>query len=130
MVFDSPLRLIVVAVVSYLLGSFPTAVVVSRLFFGFDIRTRGSGNMGSTNAFRVLGWKWGLVVQVVDVLKGLLAVTVVAHLMVGQALPFTNRTPFEDITVVRLLAGTSAVIGHIFSIFVGFRGGKGVNTAA
>jgi len=130
MVFDSPLRLIVVAVVSYLLGSFPTAVVVSRLFFGFDIRTRGSGNMGSTNAFRVLGWKWGLVVQVVDVLKGLLAVTVVAHLMVGQTLPFTNRTPFEDITVVRLIAGTSAVIGHIFSIFVGFRGGKGVNTAA
>jgi acyl-phosphate glycerol 3-phosphate acyltransferase len=92
MEFDSPLRLVVIALVSYILGSFPTAVVVSRLFFGFDIRTRGSGNMGSTNAFRVLGWKWGLIVQVVDVLKGLLAVTIVAHLMVGQALPFTNRT--------------------------------------
>jgi len=130
MEFDSPLRLVVIALVSYVLGSFPTAVVVSRLFFGFDIRTRGSGNMGSTNAFRVLGWKWGLIVQVVDVLKGLLAVTIVAHLMVGQALPFTNRTPFEDMTVVRLIAGTAAVIGHIFSIFVGFRGGKGVNTAA
>ncbi|GIV54478.1 MAG: glycerol-3-phosphate acyltransferase [Candidatus Kapaibacterium sp.] len=130
MVFDPPLRLLIVALVSYLLGSFPTAVVVSRLFFGFDIRMRGSGNMGSTNAFRVLGWKWGLVVQIVDVLKGVAAVTVVAHLMVGQVLPFTNYTPFEDITVVRLIAGTSAVIGHIFSVFVGFRGGKGVNTAA
>jgi glycerol-3-phosphate acyltransferase PlsY len=130
MVFDPPLRLLVVALVSYLLGSFPTAVIVSRLFFGFDIRTRGSGNMGSTNAFRVLGWKWGIVVQIVDVLKGVLAVTVVAHLMVGQVLPFTNYTPFEDITVVRLIAGTAAVVGHIFSVFVGFRGGKGVNTAA
>ncbi len=130
MVFDPPLRLLTIALVSYLVGSFPTAVVVSRLFFGFDIRTRGSGNMGSTNAFRVLGWKWGIVVQIVDVLKGVFAVTVVAHMMVGQMLPFTNYTPFEDITVVRLIAGTSAVLGHIFSIFVGFRGGKGVNTAA
>ncbi len=130
MVFDPPLRLLTIALVSYLVGSFPTAVVVSRLFFGFDIRTRGSGNMGSTNAFRVLGWKWGIVVQIVDVLKGVFAVTVVAHMMVGQVLPFTNYTPFEDITVVRLIAGTSAVLGHIFSIFVGFRGGKGVNTAA
>lgn len=130
MLFDSPFRLVAVAIVSYLLGSFPTAVIVSRLFFGFDIRTRGSGNMGSTNAFRVLGWKWGLLVQIVDVLKGVLAVTVVPHLMTGHALPFTNYTPFEDITVVRLIAGTSAVIGHIFSVFVGFRGGKGVNTAA
>ncbi|MCX7937545.1 MAG: glycerol-3-phosphate 1-O-acyltransferase PlsY [Bacteroidota bacterium] len=130
MVVDAPLRLVAVAIVSYLLGSFPTAVVVSKLFFGFDIRSRGSGNMGSTNAFRVLGWKWGLLVQVVDVLKGVLAVTLVADMMVGHSLPFTNYTPFEDITVVRLIAGTCAVIGHIFSVFVGFRGGKGVNTAA
>jgi glycerol-3-phosphate acyltransferase PlsY len=57
-------------------------------------------------------------------------VIVVAHLMEGQQLPFTNRTPFEDITVVRLMAGACAVIGHIFSVFVGFKGGKGVNTAA
>lgn len=127
---DAPVRLLIVALLSYLVGSFPTAVIVSRLFFGFDIRTKGSGNMGSTNAFRVLGWKWGLVVQVVDVLKGVIAVTVIARLMIGQALPFTNYTPFEDITVVRLIAGTAAVVGHIFSVFVGFRGGKGVNTAA
>jgi glycerol-3-phosphate acyltransferase PlsY len=86
--------------------------------------------MGSTNAFRVLGWKWGLLVQVVDVLKGVAAVTLVAQLMTDHVLPFTNYTPFEDITVVRLIAGTAAVIGHIFSVFVGFRGGKGVNTAA
>lgn len=86
--------------------------------------------MGSTNAFRVLGWKWGVFVQIVDILKGLIAVVVIAHLMEGHQLPFSNSTPFEDITVVRLMAGACAVVGHIFSVFVGFKGGKGVNTAA
>jgi glycerol-3-phosphate acyltransferase PlsY len=126
---DPTLRLILIGIVSYLVGSFPTAVIVSKQFFGFDIRTKGSGNMGSTNAFRLLGWKWGLTVQIVDILKGLVAVVFVSHLMEGHTLPFTNRTPFEDYTVVKLIAGASVVLGHIFSIFVGFKGGKGVNTA-
>lgn len=125
---DPTLRMILIGVCSYLLGAIPTAVIVSKKFFGFDIREQGSGNMGSTNAFRVLGWKWGVFVQIADILKGLLAVTVIAHLMEGQQLPFTNRTPFENITVVRLMAGSAAIIGHIFSVFVGFKGGKGVNT--
>jgi acyl phosphate:glycerol-3-phosphate acyltransferase len=127
---DPTLRMILIAVISYLIGSIPTAVIISKRIFGFDIRTQGSGNMGSTNAFRVLGWKWGLTVQIVDILKGLIPVLVIAHLMEGQQLPFTNKTPFDDITVVRLMAGSCAVIGHIFSVFVGFKGGKGVNTAA
>lgn len=127
---DPTLRMFLVGIASYLLGAVPTAVLISKRFFVFDIREKGSGNMGSTNAFRVLGWKWGIFVQVVDILKGYLAVVLIAHLMEGQQLPFTNRTPFEDITVVRLLAGASAVIGHIFSVFVKFKGGKGVNTAA
>lgn len=59
-------KILIVAVVSYFLGSFPTAVLVSKKFFGFDIRQKGSGNMGSTNAFRVLGWKWGLLVQIIN----------------------------------------------------------------
>ncbi len=126
---DPTLRLIAIGVLSYLIGSIPTAVWVSRAVFGFDIRTKGSGNMGSTNAFRILGSKWGIFVQVIDILKGLVAVAFVAHLMEGHQLPFTNRTPFEDITVVKVIAGASAVLGHIFSIFVGFKGGKGVNTA-
>ncbi|MBL7997633.1 MAG: glycerol-3-phosphate 1-O-acyltransferase PlsY [Candidatus Kapabacteria bacterium] len=120
----------IIAIASYLIGSIPTAVIISKQFFGFDIREQGSGNMGSTNAFRVLGWKWGAFVQVVDILKGLVAVTLIAHLMQDQQLPFTNRTPFADFTVVRILAGSCAVVGHIFSVFVGFKGGKGVNTAA
>jgi glycerol-3-phosphate acyltransferase PlsY len=127
---DPTFRLILIGIASYLVGSFPTAVIISKRFFGFDIRTKGSGNMGSTNAFRLLGWKWGLTVQVVDILKGLIAVLFISHLMEGRALPFTNRTPFEDYTVVKLIAGASAVLGHIFSVFVGFKGGKGVNTAA
>ncbi len=127
---DPTLRLIFIGLLSYLIGSIPTAVIVSKRFFGFDIRTKGSGNMGSTNAFRMLGWKWGIFVQVVDIAKGLAAVVFVSHLMEGHHLPFTNRTPFEDITVVKIIAGASAVLGHIFSVFVGFKGGKGVNTAA
>lgn len=126
---DPTFRLILIGLASYLVGSFPTAVLISKRFFGFDIRTKGSGNMGSSNAFRLLGWKWGVVVQVIDILKGTFAVLVVSHLMEGHTLPFTNRTPFEDYTVVKLIAGASVVLGHIFSIFVGFKGGKGVNTA-
>ncbi len=126
---DPTFRLILIGVFSYLVGSIPTAVLVSKQFFGFDIRTKGSGNMGSTNAFRLLGTRWGIFVQVVDIIKGLVAVVFVAHLMEGHHLPFTNRTPFEDITVVKIIAGASAVLGHIFSVFVGFKGGKGVNTA-
>lgn len=124
------LKLAAIILISYLLGSFPTAVVVSKLFFGFDIRTKGSGNMGSTNAIRVLGWKWGIVVQIVDILKGFLAVTVVANLL-GNGISFNHFTTyFEDMTIVRLIAGVSAVLGHIFSCFVKFKGGKGINTAA
>lgn len=123
-------RLLLVAIFSYFVGAIPTAVLISKYFFGFDIRERGSGNMGSTNAFRVLGKRWGIVVQVMDILKGVVAVTLVSHLFQGHAVPFTNSTPFQDQTLVNIIAGVCAVIGHIFSVFVGFRGGKGINTAA
>ncbi len=122
-------NLIIIAVASYLLGSFPTAILISRKFFGFDIRDKGSGNMGSTNAFRVLGVKWGIIVQLIDIAKGVLAVVVIASLL-GGGIKFPGITLFEDMTVVRLIAGISAVMGHMWSVFVGFRGGKGINTAA
>ncbi|MFW6232955.1 MAG: glycerol-3-phosphate 1-O-acyltransferase PlsY [Bacteroidota bacterium] len=121
--------LLLIAGLSYVAGSLPTAVIVSKKFFGFDIREKGSGNMGSTNAFRVLGWKWGIIVQVVDILKGVFAVVVIASLL-GKELSFPNATIFEDLTLIRILAGVSAVAGHIWSLFVGFKGGKGINTAA
>lgn len=125
---DPLLRLIIIVVQSYLIGSIPTALIVSKRIFGFDIRQRGSGNMGSTNAMRVLGWKWGLAVQIGDVLKGLIAVLLVGYFFETE-MPFVNRTPFEDATVVKMIAGLAAVLGHIFSAFAGFKGGKGINTS-
>lgn len=122
------IRIAAIIVLSYLVGSFPTAVIISKRFFGFDIRKKGSGNMGSTNAFRLFGWKWGIVVQVVDILKGILAVVVVAQIL-SDNINF-NNSYFEDLTILRVIAGLSAVAGHIWSCFVGFRGGKGINTAA
>ena len=122
-------KILILAVVSYFLGSFPTAVLVSKKFFGFDIRQKGSGNMGSTNAFRVLGWKWGLLVQIIDILKGVLAVIVIGPLF-ATGVTFPNATSFEHMTIIKIIAGVSAVLGHVFSAFVGFRGGKGINTAA
>jgi glycerol-3-phosphate acyltransferase PlsY len=127
---DPLVRLAIVTVVSYLIGSIPTALIVSRYVFGFDIREKGSGNVGSTNAYRIMGFKWGLFVQIVDVLKGVVAVTVVAYLFHGEVIPFPNRTPFEDMTLIRIICGVMAVVGHIWSVFAQFRGGKGINTAA
>jgi glycerol-3-phosphate acyltransferase PlsY len=120
--------LILVVIASYLIGSIPFGIIISKLFRGFDIRTKGSGNMGSTNAFRVLGWKLGLTVQILDIAKGLGAVLLATFFFNG--LPFHNGTPFEDITVFRLIAGAAAILGHCFTLFAGFRGGKGISTAA
>jgi len=95
---------------------------------GIDIREHGSGNAGGTNVIRVLGFKLGLSVIFLDALKGALAVVVVARLFVGT-MPFNNATPFDDLTVIQIIAGISAVIGHIWTIFAGFKGGKGIATA-
>lgn len=118
-----------IIILSYIVGSIPTGLLVGRGFKGIDIRRHGSGNIGSTNVMRTLGWKLGLLVQGGDLAKGLFAVLVIARLHYGD-FPFNNRTPFDDITIVQIIAGASAVIGHIFSVFLNFRGGKGINTAA
>jgi glycerol-3-phosphate acyltransferase PlsY len=123
------LSLIIVIVLSYLVGAFPTALIIGKFFKGIDIRQYGSKNLGSTNAFRVLGWKLGVLVQVIDIAKGAIATLLISKLFYG-ALPFENRTPFEDITVVKIIAGISAIIGHVWTIFAGFKGGKGINTTA
>ena len=97
--------LLTIIVLSYIVGSIPTSIIVTRIARGIDIRDHGSGNAGGTNVFRVVGWKFGLLVIAIDILKGYLATIVIPKLMVGD-LPFNNRTPFEDITVVRIRAVT------------------------
>jgi len=121
------LTLLAILAVSYVIGSIPTSLMAGKLLKGIDIRQFGSGNAGGTNAFRVLGWKPGLIVTLIDIVKGVVAaVSVVAffrHHPIG-AFPDINEV------ALRLLAGMSAVIGHVFTLFAGFKGGKGVSTAA
>lgn len=122
------LPITVIAILSYLVGSIPTAIIVARCRRGIDIRQHGSGNAGGTNVFRVLGWKAGSFVVLADIAKGLIATMLVSRLMYGP-IPFENRTPFDDYTLVQIIAGSSAILGHIWTLFAGFRGGKGIATA-
>ncbi len=122
------LNLFFIVTLSYLVGSIPTSIIVSKAVKGIDIRDYGSGNAGGTNVMRVLGWKHGLFVMILDSLKGVLAVVVVARIFQGN-IPFNNATPFDDFTLVQIFAGIAAVIGHIWTVFAGFKGGKGIATA-
>jgi glycerol-3-phosphate acyltransferase PlsY len=108
-------------ILAYLIGSIPSALIVSKKFFGIDIREYGSGNMGATNAFRVLGPKYGVLIMVMDILKGMTAVGLF------YLLPFYVNNEFER-TNFMIGLGLAAVIGHIFPIFANFKGGKGVAT--
>jgi|JI10StandDraft_1071094.scaffolds.fasta_scaffold81366_2 glycerol-3-phosphate acyltransferase PlsY len=108
-------------IVAYLIGSIPTALIISKRFFGIDIRDYGSGNMGATNTFRVLGSKYGTIVMVMDILKGMAAVALY------NFLPYYLHNEL-DRTNFMIGLGLSAVMGHIFPIFAGFKGGKGVAT--
>lgn len=120
--------LAIIVILAYLVGSIPTSIIVSKAVKGIDIRQHGSGNAGGTNVMRVLGWKHGVMVILLDALKGVLAVVVIARLHYG-GLPFANVSPFDDFTLVQIIAGISAVIGHIWTVFAGFKGGKGIATA-
>ena len=113
--------LIVVLFASYLAGSIPTSIIMGRLTKGIDIREHGSGNAGGTNVFRVLGWKPALIVLIVDVFKGWFPAAVLASV-------FFNVQTIPDLGVVQILCGFSAVLGHTYTIFAGFKGGKGVGT--
>jgi len=107
--------------IAYLIGSIPTAVWISRYFFGVDIRDYGSGNAGATNTFRVLGSKWGSIVMSVDVLKGVVATSLYI------VIPFYMHNEW-DRTNLMVGLGLAAVVGHIFPFWADFRGGKGVAT--
>lgn len=110
-------------VLAYLIGSIPTAVWISRWFFSIDIREYGSGNAGATNTYRVLGSKWGTLVMIIDMLKGLAATSL--YLLIPYYL--THESDY-DRTNLMIGLGLAAVLGHIFPIWADFRGGKGVAT--
>jgi glycerol-3-phosphate acyltransferase PlsY len=111
----------ILIILAYFIGSIPTAIIISKAFFNIDIREYGSGNMGATNTFRVLGPKFGTIVMVGDMLKGIFAVSLY------NLLPYylTNEL---DRTNLMIGLGLAAVIGHIYPIWADFRGGKGVAT--
>jgi len=108
---------------AYLIGSIPTAVWVSKGVFGMDIREYGSGNAGATNTFRVLGPKAGSFVMLVDMIKGVMAVRLA--LLVGY---YQNPEHLTQLVNLQIGLGLAAVVGHIFPIWAGFRGGKGIAT--
>jgi acyl phosphate:glycerol-3-phosphate acyltransferase len=119
----------IIAILSYLVGSIPTSIIVAKKVRGIDIRQFGSGNAGGTNVIRVLGWKAGVFVILMDMAKGLVSTMLIARMMFGT-FPFANATPFDDFTLVQIIAGCSAILGHVWTVFAGFRGGKGIATAA
>jgi acyl phosphate:glycerol-3-phosphate acyltransferase len=104
-------------IASYLLGAVPTSYLAARLFRGIDLREHGSRNLGATNLYRVLGWRYAVPVGLLDAAKGLVPVLV-----------FAPRVSSSELFA--LVCGLVAVVGHVFSVFVGFKGGKGVATAA
>ena len=111
---------IVFLILSYMIGSVPFSILAGKLLKGIDVREYGSGNAGATNTFRVLGNKAGIPVLLLDVLKGYLAVNLVWY---------TSYVPSTEIYInLQLTFGIAAVLGHVFPIYVGFRGGKGVAT--
>ncbi len=120
--------LVIVMLVSYLVGSIPTSIIVTKALKGIDIRKYGSGNAGGTNVIRVLGWGPGVFVIIIDALKGFLAAVVLSRMFYGH-FPLDNATPFSDFTVVQLIAGCSAILGHTWTVFAEFKGGKGIATA-
>lgn len=111
-------------VLAYFFGSIPTAVWIGQAFYGIDVREYGSGNAGATNTFRVLGKKAGVAVMFLDIFKGYTA-TNLAYLIGLSVTGPQNSVQFVN---YQLALGISAVMGHLFPVFAGFRGGKGIAT--
>lgn len=109
---------VLIIILAYLLGTVPNAVWIGKLFYGVDVRQHGSGNSGATNTFRVLGKTAGSIVLALDVLKGWLAV-ILAHLVQLEGMESDN---------IKLVLAITAALGHIFPLYMKFKGGKGVAT--
>lgn len=115
------IEVIIGVLVAYLLGSIPTAVWYGKVFHNVDIRNHGSGNAGATNSLRVMGKRAGVIVLLIDLLKGFLAVNL--SVIIAQ------QTNFQPLEVIKALLGLAGVLGHIFPVFAQFKGGKGVATS-
>ncbi len=111
-------RALALVLASYLIGAFPTSYVVGRLLHGIDLRQHGSGNLGATNVYRVLGWKAALLVFPVDIAKGFAPTFF---------FPRLDGSPHWEWA---LAFGAAAILGHVYSVYVRFKGGKGVATSA
>jgi len=110
-------------ILAYFCGSIPTAVWIGQAFYGVDVREYGSGNAGATNTFRVLGKKAGIPVMLIDILKGWTATSLAYFIGVS-----TTGGPHSNYISYQLALGIAAVMGHLFPVFAGFRGGKGIAT--
>ena len=117
----SILNLIFVIIAGYVLGSIPSAVWASKISRGIDIRKYGSGNAGATNVIRVLGWKTGIPVLIIDIAKGWLAASLPVFFQFAA-----NGS--NALITMQILGGIAAIAGHLFPVFAGFKGGKGVGT--
>jgi acyl phosphate:glycerol-3-phosphate acyltransferase len=113
------LLVVVAVIIAYILGSIPTAVWVGKIFHGIDVREHGSGNAGATNVIRVLGWKSGIPVMIIDIGKGWLA----AYLPVLFQLADPGSAQLVNLQII---TGAASIIGHVYPVLAGFRGGKGV----
>jgi len=112
----------VAIIISYLIGSIPTAYVFGRAR-GIDIRQHGSGNVGATNALRVLGKKTGIIVLGIDILKGLVPVIFLGNILSVKTLPLMNDEQ------LRILIALMCIVGHNWTVFLNFKGGKGMATS-
>jgi len=113
------MEFITLLILSYLTGSIPTSIIVSRIAKNIDIRDRGSGNAGATNVYRILGWKYALIVLLLDIFKAWLPTAI-------YATTIFQYISILDIGFMQILCGSFAVIGHTYPIFARFKGGKGV----
>lgn len=111
--------LFIMAAVAYLLGSIPTGYIFAKALKGIDIRQHGSGNFGATNVYRVVGHASGIVVLILDAIKGIIPVTLFADILLNQSLGL-------DPILVRIVLAAAAVCGHNWTIFLNFKGGKGI----
>lgn len=115
------LLFLLVLVLGYGVGSIPFSLLIAKWVKGIDLRKVGSGNVGATNVGRAIGWKWGVLALLLDALKGLLPTAFLPQLLQGQSTPLDTH--------LAVLAGAAAIAGHLFPVWLGFRGGKGVATA-